>query len=485
MPRLVFHAAQKSTPFLHCCCAVASSLHTHFDITHTPFHTPTHNGVVTVSLRYCSELTDRLGVCISGVYGAFLLWAIAQERRELEGKSELTAVSKPFPSRGPHPTLDKFPSPLFFNFCQAITSATCAAVYLLVKAWSAGSKEGVLSILGVTRLVDGIKEVIEANRPKSGSTTPEFTSEDEKQAVLANGNGNGNGVTKKSLANGAAAQRPWYQSLPALLLQVSIFQTTAGPIGFLALRHISYPMMVLGKVSCDNTSEANVQSCKLIPVLLLNVLLYRRRFGRQKYVVVGLVTLGISLFMLNGNKKGGGENSAYGLLLLLVNLLIDGLTNSTQDQLFALYPGYSGQQMMFIMASITMCVLSLPMLIPMPAAPLMASGHGLVSAFTAPVALRSLHFLATHPSALAPLAAYAALGGLGQIFIFETISHFGSLTLVMVTVTRKLFTMLLSVFVFGHKLSLGQWAGVAVVFAGIGVEAGWKRREAMKRAKRD
>lgn len=230
---------------------------------------------------------------------------------------------------------------------------------------------------------------------------------------------------------------------------------------------------------------ADKQSCKLIPILLLNVLLYRRRFGRQKYVVVGLVTLGISLFMLNGKKKGGGENSAYGLLLLLVNLLIDGLTNSTQDQLFALYPGYSGQQMMFIMASITVCVLSLPMLIPMPAAPLMASGHGLASAFTAPVALRSLHFLATHPSALAPLAAYAALGGLGQIFIFETISHFGSLTLVMVTVTRKLFTMLLSVFVFGHKLSLGQWAGVAVVFAGIGVEAGWKRREAMKRAKRD
>lgn len=215
------------------------------------------------------------------------------------------------------------------------------------------------------------------------------------------------------------------------------------------------------------------------------MLLYRRRFGRQKYVVVGLVTLGISLFMLNGNKKGGGENSAYGLLLLLVNLLIDGLTNSTQDQLFALYPGYSGQQMMFIMASITVCVLSLPMLLPMPAAPLMASGQGLASAFSAPVVLRSLQFLATHPSALAPLAAYAALGGLGQIFIFETISHFGSLTLVMVTVTRKLFTMLLSVFVFGHKLSAGQWAGVAVVFAGIGVEAGWKRREAMKRAKRD
>lgn len=46
----------------------------------------------------------------------------------------------------------------------------------------------------------------------------------------------------------------WRQTLPALLLQVSLFQTTAGPIGFLALRHISFPTMVLGKVSLSGRS---------------------------------------------------------------------------------------------------------------------------------------------------------------------------------------------------------------------------------------
>jgi UDP-galactose transporter B1 len=111
--------------------------------------------------------------------------------------------------------------------------------------------------------------------------------------------------------------------------------------------------------------------------------------------------------------------------------------------------------------------------------------RGATLSFSAPIILQSVRFLATHPTALAPLAAYAALGGLGQLFIFETIAHFGSLTLVMVTVTRKLFTMLLSVFVFGHTLTPGQWGGVAVVFAGIGVEAGFKRREASKRVRRD
>ena len=45
-----------------------------------------------------------------------------------------------------------------------------------------------------------------------------------------------------------------------------------------------------------------------------------------------------------------------------------------------------------------------------------------------------------------------------------------------ITLTRKLFTMLLSVIVYNHKLTKGQWAGAAVVFAGISVEAWVKRR---------
>lgn len=45
-----------------------------------------------------------------------------------------------------------------------------------------------------------------------------------------------------------------------------------------------------------------------------------------------------------------------------------------------------------------------------------------------------------------------------------------------ITLTRKLFTMLLSVIVYKHKLNPGQWLGTAVVFAGISVEAYVKRR---------
>lgn len=70
-----------------------------------------------------------------------------------------------------------------------------------------------------------------------------------------------------------------------------------------------------------NADRISKQSCKLIPVLLLNVILYRRRFSAHKYIVVLLVTIGISMFMLfasGGKKKTGGGDSAWGLFLLVI-----------------------------------------------------------------------------------------------------------------------------------------------------------------------
>lgn len=54
------------------------------------------------------------------------------------------------------------------------------------------------------------------------------------------------------------APKPPKKSLLALLVQVSVFQTIASPIGFLALRHISYPTMVLGKVITPYSFECSV-----------------------------------------------------------------------------------------------------------------------------------------------------------------------------------------------------------------------------------
>lgn len=65
------------------------------------------------------------------------------------------------------------------------------------------------------------------------------------------------------------------------------------------------------------------------------------------------------------------------------------------------------------------------------------------------------------------------------LFTVYTLATFSSVLLVTVTVTRKMFTMILSVIAFGHRLSGMQWLGVGLVFGGIGAEASIARREKM------
>ncbi|RUS27418.1 UAA transporter family-domain-containing protein [Jimgerdemannia flammicorona] len=263
-----------------------------------------------------------------------------------------------------------------------------------------------------------------------------------------------------------------FSTSPKLLLQyaqVAFLNCVGSPFGYASLRHIDYPTMILGK------------SCKLVPVMLMNVMLYRRRFPLYKYVCVGLITLGVSLFMLwqpTDKKKGAAASSLWGLFLLVMNLAIDGVTNATQDHLFHSYrststttPTVTGQHMMFwmnLLGSILMTV------------------YLFVEPWTGELT-RALEFCAAYPAVWKDLVLFGLCGALGQVFIFYTLEHYGSLVLVTVTVTRKLFTMLLSVFWFNHALTVGQWGGVALVFSGrcflgIGLETYVKRSEKLGKA---
>ncbi|KAL1917536.1 uncharacterized protein VTP21DRAFT_3929 [Calcarisporiella thermophila] len=250
-------------------------------------------------------------------------------------------------------------------------------------------------------------------------------------------------------------RQPLGDRSPSLLgqyAQVAFFQAVASPFGYAALKHIDYPTMILGK------------SCKLVPVMFMNIILYRRRFPLHKYITVFLVTVGVSIFMLlqpvdPSKKKNVASSSLWGIFLLTVNLLIDGVTNSTQDHVFHRYR-VSGQQMMFYMNLFSSLLMALWLLNPWN-----------------PEFSSALQFLQTHPKIVMHILLFAGCGACGQLFIFYTLEQYGSLVLVTVTVTRKLFTMVLSVFYFGHVLTLGQWGAVFLVFAGIGLEAYVKRAE--------
>ncbi|KAJ1959043.1 UDP-galactose transporter [Dipsacomyces acuminosporus] len=227
--------------------------------------------------------------------------------------------------------------------------------------------------------------------------------------------------------------------------QVALLNSSASPFGYMALRYINYPTMTLAK------------TCKMVPVMLMNKVLYRRHYPAYKYAVVAMITTGVSAFMLfkTGSKSSKDsskvmENSMYGLFLVFINLAIDGAVNSTQDQVFAEDKEITGQHMMCMMNVCSTFLMSLWLLNPFN--PELAS---------------AIKFLSMHPRAMVDIAMFAVCGSVGQCFVFYTLAKFGSLTLTTVTVTRKFLTILVSVFYNGHPLNTHQWSAAGFVFAGI------------------
>ncbi|KAK8050601.1 hypothetical protein PG994_012331 [Apiospora phragmitis] len=257
------------------------------------------------------------------------------------------------------------------------------------------------------------------------------------------------------------------QRIVAPLLLVALTSSLASPFGYASLAHIDYITFLLAK------------SCKLLPVMFLHI----------TYLVVAAVTAGVAVFTLHSGKKGGSKkhatsseerNMPWGLLLLSINLLFDGLTNSTQDYIFSAFQPYTGPQMMcannLMSTAVTASYLVLsPWLVHTG----VGEWLGMDVAGSAGELGEALQFMARNPSVWADVLGFAACGAVGQVFIFYTLSTFSSVLLVTVTVTRKMFTMILSVVAFGHRLTQMQVLGVSLVFGGIGVEAAIARQEKM------
>jgi UDP-galactose transporter B1 len=261
---------------------------------------------------------------------------------------------------------------------------------------------------------------------------------------------------------------------------VAVTSSLASPFGYASLKHIDYVTFTLAK------------SCKLLPVMALHITLFQKRYPLYKYAVIICVTLGVAMFTLynpstakKAAKKSVSADASktLGLFLLGINLLFDGLTNTVQDQIFTKFKGFTGPQMMCAMnitatALTTSYLLVSPYLAGTPFGSyigLSPTGNGELS--------DALAFVTTYPSVGWDVLGFAACGAVGQIFIYTTLAHFSSLLLVTVTVTRKMLTMLTSVFLFGHTVTGMQWVGVGLVFGGIGAEAGYGQIEKRRKAK--
>jgi len=217
-----------------------------------------------------------------------------------------------------------------------------------------------------------------------------------------------------------------------------------------ALSWVNYPTQVIGK------------SCKPIPVMILGVLIGRKKYPLLKYLFILMIVAGVAMFMYkDSGKKGQGDSSSgflgVGELLLLISLTCDGLTGAVQERMKLEHATKSGH-MMAAMNKWSCCYLALA---------LIGTGEG----------LEFIGFIQRHPGIIWQLATFSVASALGQFFIFMCVSEFGPLPCSIITTTRKFFTVLGSVILFGNTLMPHQWAGAVLVFTGIFLDGAFGKQK--------
>jgi len=200
-----------------------------------------------------------------------------------------------------------------------------------------------------------------------------------------------------------------------------------------SLRYVIYPVQVLAK------------TCKPIPVMLMGAVM-GKHYPFKKYMNVLMIVSGVAMFM--GGGKGAGKSGAdaggqfIGLLLLFLSLCFDGGTGAYEDKLMCKH--HVGPfDLMFNIQFAKMILAGLSLVI-----------CGQINYF----------FDMVHDTGFI-LLLLGLSGAIGQVFIFVTISKFGALKCSIIGLARKIFTLVISIVVYGHSVNLIQGSGLVLAIA--------------------
>lgn len=218
-------------------------------------------------------------------------------------------------------------------------------------------------------------------------------------------------------------------------------QVTAKACTSLALANgLSFPVATLAK------------SGKMAPVMAGSLLLGGATYTVREYLQVAAIIGGTAIVSMGKKKGGSASNSVLGVAYIMLSLVLDGVTAGFQKRLKAetAKAGVKPKPYDFMFwTNLFMCL----------TAAVVALGLG---EFT-----NGLAFTTANPEIYSKIVKFALCSAIGQSFIFYTIANFDPLILSLVTTTRKIFSVLLSIFLKGHSLSLTGWSGISLACLGI------------------
>jgi UDP-galactose transporter B1 len=202
---------------------------------------------------------------------------------------------------------------------------------------------------------------------------------------------------------------------------------------------VSFPVVTLAK------------SGKMVPVMIGSLLLGGASYTLREYASVAAIIAGTTI-VSTGKKSSGKSSSMLGIAFVVASLVCDGVTGGIQKRLKAISKARGVEakpyDLMFwtnLFMAITAAVIALGL-----------------QEFTTGIA-----YCMNNPVILNKILKFAACSAVGQSFIFYTIANFDPLVCTTVTTTRKVFSVLLSIFLHGHQLSPQGWFGLTLASAGI------------------
>jgi drug/metabolite transporter (DMT)-like permease len=198
------------------------------------------------------------------------------------------------------------------------------------------------------------------------------------------------------------------------------------------------------------------KSSKSVSMLLFNFLTgdfaYLRSLNIKTWVTVFMTTAGIILFNVTGAKKSANEVplDLIGLAMVGAGLMFDSAIGNRQRKILTeLKP----TAMDFLISS---------SIIILPCTLVMSVVSGEFS--------RAVEFAAAEPEALRFLLASTFLGFTGQFFIWAGLTELGPLKVSLLTGSRKILTVLLSMIIFQHSMNFMQKVSIGIVIVAMTIE---------------
>ena len=231
------------------------------------------------------------------------------------------------------------------------------------------------------------------------------------------------------------------KNIPLQMFAISgASQVSAKACTSLALANgLSFPVATLAK------------SGKMAPVMAGSLLLGGATYTLREYLQVAAIIGGTAIVSM-GKKKGASSNSGLGVAFIIMSLVLDGVTAGFQKRLKASTAkvGVKPKPYDFMFwTNFFMCLTAAVVAL-------------VLGEFTSGMA-----FCTANPEILSKVFKFSLCSAVGQSFIFYTIANFDPLVLSTVTTTRKIFSVLLSIFLKGHPLSATGWSGIAMACGGI------------------